>query len=87
MPGSTGIEPSNAPVVGSKAFIYLSTKLKLPTSRSPPNWPKAAGARVMPQGAASWLPLLSVCSNVPFSSRTPPRLPFPRWLLFGLQDH
>ena len=27
-------------------------KLKLPTSRSPPNGPKLAGARVMPHGAA-----------------------------------
>src|SRR4029453_1291053 len=69
LPGLTGIVPWNAPVVGLKALISLSTKLKLPTSRSPPNSPKLAGARATPQGAASEPPMI-VCSKFPLSSKT-----------------
>src|SRR5215471_9870583 len=52
-PTLIGIEPSNAPVIASNALISLATKLKLPTSRSPPNSPNPGGARAIPQGAAS----------------------------------
>ena len=48
-PTSIGIEPSNAPVVGSNALISLAAKLKLPTSRSPPNTPNPAGASASPR--------------------------------------
>jgi hypothetical protein len=47
LPGPTSIVivPWNAAVSGSNALISLVTKLKLPTSRSPPNYPDPAGAR------------------------------------------
>jgi hypothetical protein len=70
LPGSMGIVPRKAPVVGSKALISLARKLKLPTSKSPPNGPKPKGARVIPQGAASGevsgLPVISLCRSTPF---------------------
>ena len=66
----SGSIPSNAPVRGSNALITLLAKLKLPTSRSPPNWPNPAGASARPHGAASWLPETSLCRKPPFSSKT-----------------
>jgi hypothetical protein len=54
LPGSTGMVPWDAPVVGSKALISLSTKLKLPTSRSPPNSPKLAGGKSDAPGRREW---------------------------------
>jgi len=59
-----GIVPSNCPEIGSKALISLSTRLKLPTSRSPPNSTKLAEAKATPQGATSE-PLMIVCSKFP----------------------
>ena len=43
--------PSTSPVFGPKAWIRPSPKL--PISRSPENWPKFAGAIVMPHGELS----------------------------------
>jgi hypothetical protein len=65
-----GIVPWNAPVDGSKALISLAAKLKLPTSRSPLNCPKLAGARVMPYGEASLLPTISDRTRFPLVSNT-----------------
>ena len=75
-PGLTSIVPSNAPVVALKALIWsatLGTKLKLPTSKSPPKAPKPAGATAMPHGEAS-SPVgdtpTSCCRKLPLSSKT-----------------
>ena len=39
-------------------------KAEVATSRSPPKIPKLAGARAMPQGAASSLPLMSTLCKI-----------------------
>jgi len=83
-PSSIGIVPIGAPVIGSKALISLASKLKFPTSRSPPNSPKPPGARAMPQGEASLLPLMICLIKVPFASNSA-TAPFPSgtWIWFG----
>src|SRR5215470_16049364 len=48
-PALIGIVPSKAPVTGSNALISLARKLKLPTSRSPPNWPNPDGQARYPR--------------------------------------
>lgn len=50
--GAGGIVPTNWWVWRSKALISLCWKLKLPTRRSPLNWPKLLGAIATPHGAA-----------------------------------
>ena len=78
-PTSIGIVPRNMPVSGSKALISLATKLKLPTSRSPPNGPKLAGARVMPHGAARGVSRQGSFAPMSRSHRkSPPLPPVPR---------
>src|SRR6516225_999782 len=51
------------------AIFRGALKLKLPTSRSPPNGPKPAGARARPHGAASGPPTAAIRRKVPFSSK------------------
>ena len=75
--GVDGDRALELPVVASKALISLSTKLKLPTSKSPPNGPKPAGAVAMPTGrrASSPGPVTQVAAEVALSSKRPPLLP------------
>src|SRR5262249_42521529 len=67
-PGSILIVPTNWWFWGSKALISLCRKLKLPTRRSPLNWPKLSGAIATPHGAASGAPSSTPCgSSLPLS--------------------